>query len=107
MESDVSVGNVDFSLFCEQIVFCDTELTYGPLGRCLSQAYCVVGVASEIVTELGEAIFLDRKPTRPQRLSEWCSKDIKDRLGFQKGRSRGDAMSVCSQRMCRRAPDNV
>lgn len=107
MESDVSVGSVDFSLFCEQIVFCDMELTYWPPGQCLSQAYCVVGVASEIVTELGEAVFLDRKPTLPQRLSEWCSKDIKDRLGFQKGISRGDAMSVCSQRMCRRAPDNV
>lgn len=106
MASDASVGNLNLSFF-EQIVFCDMELTYWPLGQCLSQAYCVVGVTSKIVIELGEAIFLDRKPTLPRRLSKWCSKNIKDRLGFQKGVSRGVAMSLCSQRICRSALDNV
>lgn len=46
----------------------------------------MVDVVSEVAMEIGEAIFLDRKPTLPQRCSEWCSKKQQGQLkALEKG----------------------
>lgn len=65
VELDVSVGKFDCSLFCEKIVIFDMELIYWPLRQYLLQTYCMVGVMSEVVVDMGETSFLDRKPTLP------------------------------------------